>query len=290
MWMAVLQAEVEHLHATARQAIAEAGSASDSAAAGWAAAERAAAERVAATGAAVAEHASAVTALAEVSAAARAARLAGEAGHWPSTGARGPSSSAEDSSDRGGVHGGRAAGAPAAATGAVLQAEAMRWLALMNADPVVGGRLSEVLAEMQEAQLQQDECTVCLDRPCSVTLLPCGHRVLCAECCSGVRAGNDEVRVVQGKRHGMHTPRDTACMHSALPVCTLHSEPWHCMLLPTHTLSAVPISLRSARCAATGSSARARHRRDGGGWGLIWIVSLTPMLLPTLQAGSCAWS
>ncbi|KAG1665031.1 hypothetical protein FOA52_003206 [Chlamydomonas sp. UWO 241] len=71
----------------------------------------------------------------------------------------------------------------------------MRWLALMHADPLVSGRLSEVLAEMQEVQLQQDECTVCMDRPCSVTLLPCGHRVLCAACCVGVRSGNGKCLV-----------------------------------------------------------------------------------------------
>jgi hypothetical protein len=47
----------------------------------------------------------------------------------------------------------------------------------MQADPVVGGRLSQVLAEVQDVQLQQDECTVCMDLSCSVTLLPCGHRV-----------------------------------------------------------------------------------------------------------------
>ncbi|KAG1659302.1 hypothetical protein FOA52_003658 [Chlamydomonas sp. UWO 241] len=57
-------------------------------------------------------------------------------------------------------------------------------------EQVVAGRLSEVLAEMQEVQLQQDECTVCMDQPRSVTLLPCGHRVMCAACCAGVRAGN----------------------------------------------------------------------------------------------------
>ncbi|KAG1654241.1 hypothetical protein FOA52_004556 [Chlamydomonas sp. UWO 241] len=79
------------------------------------------------------------------------------------------------------------------------QAEAMRWLALMHADPVVGGRLSEVLAEMQEVQQQQDECTVCMDRPCSVTLLPCSHRVLCTACCAGVRAGNDKCPVCRHK-------------------------------------------------------------------------------------------
>jgi hypothetical protein len=62
----------------------------------------------------------------------------------------------------------------------------------MQADPLVCGRLSEVLSEMQEVQLQQDECTVCMDRPCSVTLLPCGHRV---------RAGNDKVRVGQQHTH-----------------------------------------------------------------------------------------
>ncbi|KAG1653270.1 hypothetical protein FOA52_002730 [Chlamydomonas sp. UWO 241] len=63
----------------------------------------------------------------------------------------------------------------------------MQWLVRMQDDPVVGGRLSEVLAEMQEVQLQQDECIVCIDRPRSVTLLPCGHRVLCAACCADVR-------------------------------------------------------------------------------------------------------
>jgi hypothetical protein len=46
----------------------------------------------------------------------------------------------------------------------------------MQADALVGGRLAEVLAEMQD--VQQDECVVCMDRPCSITLEPCGHRVL----------------------------------------------------------------------------------------------------------------
>ncbi|KAG1656123.1 hypothetical protein FOA52_007822 [Chlamydomonas sp. UWO 241] len=51
------------------------------------------------------------------------------------------------------------------------------------------------LLDAIEVQLQQDECTVCMDRPCSVTLLPCGHRVLCAACCAGVRSGNGKCPV-----------------------------------------------------------------------------------------------
>jgi hypothetical protein len=208
-------------NATARTA-----SAVRSAAAGWAAAERAATDRVAAArgaaeaaaaagAAASAEKDAAEAALAEVSAA---ARLSGEAG--PSTG----TIDAGGSSALGGVaHGGRAAGTPAAATGALLQVAAMRWLTLMQADPLVCGRLAEVLAEMQEVQLQQDECTVCMDRPCSVTLLPCGHRVLCTACCSGVRAGNDKVRVGAAARALAH---DVGRLGSQLwapccgPVCT----------------------------------------------------------------------
>jgi hypothetical protein len=242
--MAAQQASVQQQAASAAETIAGAAALAVGAAAGWAAAERAAEERVAATGAAVeaaaAEHAAAEAALAKMAAlagvaaaACAALQLADDAG--PSTGTR------PRQLTSGMVPGGRAAegrvATPAAAAGALLQAEAMRWFALMqaelvdggrlavvlaemqqvqlqqaeamqwlarmHADPLAGDRLSEVLAEMQVQRVRQDECIVCMDRPRSVTLLPCGHRVLCAACCSGVRGGNGKVRVRQ--RHGACT-------------------------------------------------------------------------------------
>jgi hypothetical protein len=100
------------------------------------------------------------------------------------------------------------------------EAEAMRWLSLMQADsqltgdalacalaeaqrPLAGDALIRVimemllLAKMQQLR-QEDECVVCMDAARSVTLLPCGHRVLCATCCVNVRAANNEVRVGRG--------------------------------------------------------------------------------------------
>ncbi|KAG1657463.1 hypothetical protein FOA52_002999 [Chlamydomonas sp. UWO 241] len=87
------------------------------------------------------------------------------------------------------------------------QAEAIRWLALMQADqisaqtqrPLAGDGLVRVLMEMLLlAKMQQprrdEECVVCMERPRSVTLTPCRHRAMCAACCADVCATSGELR------------------------------------------------------------------------------------------------
>jgi hypothetical protein len=78
-----------------------------------------------------------------------------------------------------------------------VPAEAMRHLAVMQTgrQALTGDDFMRVLVEtlllakmqQQPPQLQlrqEEECVVCMDADCSVTLLPCGHRVLCATCCA----------------------------------------------------------------------------------------------------------
>ena len=36
-------------------------------------------------------------------------------------------------------------------------------------------------------------CVVCMEAPCSVLLAPCGHTVLCRECCEGIRVSSNQV-------------------------------------------------------------------------------------------------
>jgi hypothetical protein len=115
----------------------------------------------------------------------------------------------------------QAQGRSGAAVALDPQAEASRWLAAMKADetqrPLTGDALIRVLMEMllmakteqQPPPRQDEECVVCMESPRSVTLTPCGHRVMCAACCANVRAASGEVGVAhtQSKDAAVSSPR-----------------------------------------------------------------------------------
>ena len=54
------------------------------------------------------------------------------------------------------------------------------------------------------SQARDDErcCVVCMDRPRSIVLVPCGHVALCQECCEAVQEKQNEVRGHRGYWHG----------------------------------------------------------------------------------------
>ena len=77
---------------------------------------------------------------------------------------------------------------------------------------------------------------MCLDRPRSMVLVPCGHAVLCGRCCEDVQAGKNKASDARGT--GGERQQDV--LHSCMQVCVMHSSAQvchSCLMLPCHALS-----------------------------------------------------
>lgn len=62
-----------------------------------------------------------------------------------------------------------------------------------------GSVLEQLKASMAELCMEDDElvaddhlCVVCLERPRDEVLVPCGHMVLCQDCCADIMASTNE--------------------------------------------------------------------------------------------------
>lgn len=72
--------------------------------------------------------------------------------------------------------------------------------------PAAANTLESIKAAMEEMCIEEDEhigdehlCVVCLENARDEVLVPCGHMVLCQECCADIMASTNECPMCREK-------------------------------------------------------------------------------------------